>query len=308
MPSRSSSLRRARPLLGTLVEIGARGAPQVLQAAVDQAFAAIARVHELMSFHDPASDVSRLNREALRRPVAVDDHTVRVLEQARRIAATSDGAFDITVAGRLVQWGYLPGPLPSVAAARHGYRSIELLPHGQVRFHEPVLIDLGGIAKGYAVDAACRALESQGVTDYVVNAGGDLRVGAVPVAIEVRHPAEPAITAPLVTLVSGALATSARYFAVTDPGEGARHPIVAPATGAPARYSGSISVRASECMTADALTKVVAVLGAGAAPALERWCADAVLLSDGGDWRRLCDCSPDAASRAVPRHAVAAHG
>lgn len=221
MPSPSSSLRRARPLLGTLVEISARGAPDVLPRAVEQAFAAIARVHELMSYQVPASDVSRLNREARHRPVAVDPHTRRVLEHAQRIAAASGGAFDVTVAPRLVHWGYLPGPLPSSPSPRLGYRAIELLPRGRVRFRAPLLIDLGGIAKGYAVDEACRVLEDAGLSDYVVNAGGDLRVGAALVAVELRHPAEPRTTLPLATLRNTAIATSAPYFAAEGRAAGA---------------------------------------------------------------------------------------
>lgn len=306
MPSPSSSLRRARPLLGTLVEIGAHGAPSVLPAAVEQAFAAIARIHALMSFQDPASDVSRLNREAYHRPVTIDGHTARVLEHAQRVAAASDGAFDITVAPRLVQWGYLPGTLPSLPTPRHGFRSIEMLARGQVRYYEPLLIDLGGIAKGYAVDVACRVLEGCGVTDYIVNAGGDLRIGAAPVAVDVRHPAEPTTTVPLATLRGAALATSARYFAGRAGHDGGVHPIVAPATAGAAAYSGSITVRAADCMTADALTKVVAVLGAASAPVLQRWGAEAALLSDTGEWRCLPARRLEPGARAAHRHAAAA--
>ena len=202
----------------------------------------------------------------------------------------SDGAFDITVAPRLVQWGYLPERgqlLPEVK--QNGYRAIELLAGPRVRFGEPLLIDLGGIAKGYAVDLACDALEQCGVVDYVVNAGGDLRVGDAPTTVHVRHPRQPATTLALGVIQDSAIATSARYFAGKEEREGLVHPIVAPAMAAPAGYSGSISVRASDCMTADALTKVVAVLGTNAAPVLRRFGAEAVLLLESGKWRRLSD-------------------
>jgi thiamine biosynthesis lipoprotein len=288
MPLPSSNLRRARPLLGTLVEIGARGDPAVLPAAVEGAFAAIERVHRLMSFHDPASDVSRLNGEAHLRPVAVDQRTWAVLAHAQRIAAASDGAFDVTVAPPLVRWGYLPEsrqPLPTVRP--NGYRSIELLAASRVRFRAPLLIDLGGIAKGYAVDLACEALEACGVTDYVVNAGGDLRVGATPTLVEVRHPGQPATTLALGTIRRAAIATSGRYYAGRTRHEGAVHPIVVPATAGCARYSGSISVRATDCATADALTKVVAILGNRSGPVLGRFGAEAALLASSGAWRAL---------------------
>ena len=284
----SSSLRRARPLLGTFVEIRVGGNPRFLSTAVDHAFAAIARVQQLMSFHDPTSDVSRLNREAYRRPVKIDPQTWAVLDHARRISEASNGAFDITVAPRLVQWGYLPEsilPLPGLKA--NGYRAVELLMEHHARFCESTLIDLGGIAKGYAVDVACVTLERFGVFDYVVNAGGDLRVGNTPTTIHVRHPRQPMATLSLGTVRSEAVATSATYFARKRGQDGEVHPIVAPITTAPAQFRGSISVRAADCMTADALTKVVAVLGTSAAPTLQRLGVEAFLLSEAGAWRRL---------------------
>jgi thiamine biosynthesis lipoprotein len=290
MPSLSSSLRRARPLLGTFVEIRVDGNPRILSAAVDEAFAAIARVHQLMSFHDPESDVSRLNQEAYRQPVKIDPQTWVVLDRARCISEASNGAFDITVAPRLVQWGYLPESiLPLPALKPNGYRAIELLMEHHVRFCEPTLIDLGGIAKGYAVDVACVALERWGVYDYVVNAGGDLRVGGTATPIHVRHPRQPMTTLVLGIIQGAAIATSATYFARKSTHHDEVHPIVAPTTIAPAQFRGSISVRAPDCMTADALTKVVAVLGSSAAPTLQRLGAEAFLLSEAGEWRRLPD-------------------
>jgi len=290
----SSSLRRARPLLGTLVDIRADGSPRVLASAMDHAFEAIQRVHELMSFHEPESDVSRLNRQAHCQPVKIDLQTWTVLNRAQYISETSEGAFDITVAPRLVRWGYLPESIPSLPTSKpNGYRTIELLTKHRVRFGEPTLIDLGGIAKGYAVDVACKALERSGVYDYVVNAGGDLRVGGSAAPIHVRHPRQPMTTLFLGAIQSAAIATSATYFARKCDRDDEVHPIVAPTTSAPAPYQGSISVRAADCMTADALTKVVAVLGHGAIPVLRRLGAEAFLLSEMGEWQ----CLPDGVQR-----------
>jgi thiamine biosynthesis lipoprotein ApbE len=109
MKSHCVELRRARPLLGTIVDIQTR-APNDFTAmrAIEDAFDAVERVHRLMSFHDPASDVSRLNREAHQHSVKVDDWTWTVLLSAHEFADESNGAFDITVGRLLTSWNLLP--------------------------------------------------------------------------------------------------------------------------------------------------------------------------------------------------------
>jgi FAD:protein FMN transferase len=288
MTLHSNSLRRARPLLGTLVEVSVAGDPRLLPTAVEAAFKAIDRVHRLMSFHSPDSDVSRLNRHARRRVVTVDPQTWRVLAHARTISEASHGVFDVTIAPRLVESGHLPHCAAShCTAVQGGYRRIELQPEGGVRFLEPALIDLGGIAKGYAVDCACAALELHGVSDYVVNAGGDLRVGRTPEIVHVRHPRRPTAIIPLASVEQAAVATSGIYFSSQHQMGALIHSIITPVTGQSARTCDSVSVIAPDCMTADALTKVVAVLADQAFPILAHFGAEACLLSKGGRWRHL---------------------
>src|SRR6266702_510663 len=152
----SDKVRRARPLLGTLVEIEVAGiAKSKMDAAIDAAFEAVAQVHRLMSFHDDDSDVSRLNREAGLRPVKVHAWTFRVLEAAVEMQRRSNGIFDIAVAPALQSMGLLPRLKgdPLVARQTQQFDAIELLEAQTVRFEHPdVRIDLGGIAKGFAVD------------------------------------------------------------------------------------------------------------------------------------------------------------
>ena len=106
--SSSAEIRRARPLLGTLVEVRAT-APTAAQAkrALHAAFAAVVRVQELMSFHDPASDLSRLNRAAARQAVRVHAWTHLVLRRAQKLHAATGGLFDIATAPALVRGGWL---------------------------------------------------------------------------------------------------------------------------------------------------------------------------------------------------------
>ena len=96
-------------MLGTFVEIQAFEANFAkLERAVEAAFLGIAHVHRLMSFHDPESDVSRMNRDAFYRPVRVHPWTWRVLKSAQEFSRDSDGIFDVTMARQLVKWNYLP--------------------------------------------------------------------------------------------------------------------------------------------------------------------------------------------------------
>ncbi len=253
-----TEIRRARPLLGTVVEIGlsAPGPEGPLHAAIDAAFAAIERVQALMSYHDPGSELSRLNREAAHGARQVDAHTYRVLQSALRLARLSGGAFDPCVAPRLESWGYLP-PASGRADAAAGWRDVELAAGRHVRFLRPLRLDLGGIAKGYAVDLAVQTLRMRQNADIIVNAGGDLRVaGPHAQTIQLRHPCMPGAAAHPITLHNAALATSGAYFSRRFSEGRAVSALVNPRSAEPYVGDRSITVRAADCMTADALTKV----------------------------------------------------
>src|SRR3954467_13242669 len=126
-------VRRCRPLLGTFVEIVAFGTEAGdLEHAAGSASLAIAQVHRLMSFHEPESDVSRMNRDAWHKAVRIHPWTWRVLKSAQEFARTSDGIFDVTIAGRLVKWDYLPRCGPR--SGRGSSRDIILEALNHVRF------------------------------------------------------------------------------------------------------------------------------------------------------------------------------
>jgi thiamine biosynthesis lipoprotein len=284
-------VRRARPLLGTRVEIRAAGAMPLerLHAAVDAAFAAVQAVHRLMCYHDPASELSRLNREALHGAQSVDPHTYRVLAAALRFARLGDGCFDPCIAPTLERFGYLPCAAgrelaADAAATPAGWRDIELTADRRVRFHRPLRMDLGGIAKGYAVDRAVRELEAAGVDDIVVNAGGDLRVAGERVhEVQLRHPAAPGDMGHALELKDAALATSAAYFSGKRLAARQVSALIDPRSGEPQVAVHSVSVRACDCMTADALTKVLMFAPAALAEqALAACDAQALVLMPGG--------------------------
>ena len=245
-------LRRAKPLLGTLVEVAVSAATVELEwRAAIAAFQAVADVHRLMSFHEPDSDVTRLNRYAHTRAVEVDPRTYAVLRRARDLGRASNGRFDCAVGGRMLALGALPRTIGVGGHEAATWRDVTLLPDSQIRFRRALALDLGGIAKGFAVDQAVEALARCGAEAACVNAGGDLRAfGARAWPIAIRRPDGCGELVPLATLRNRALATSADTFA---PG-GA---IVDPATGFFRTSPKSVSILAPTCMDADALTKVV---------------------------------------------------
>ena len=289
----SNRVRRARPSLGTFVEITARGDSEVkLHRAIDRAFAAVARVDRQMSFHNAASDISRINCEAFQRKVTVDPWTWRVLRAAQKLSHESDGLFDITVARKLMQWSYLPRRYQNVSEGN--WRDIVLEKNCTVRFRQRVIIDLGGIAKGFAVDRAVEALKRAGVPSGVVNAGGDLRVfGLKSELVHLRCPDEPMEVAGAINLCDRALATSAVYFAQRRCGGAVVSPLLDGRTCRSSRKLISVSVAASACMIADALTKIVFILREKSRPLLARYHADALLLERDGAplwmFRSSCD-------------------
>ncbi|HEU0210427.1 MAG TPA: FAD:protein FMN transferase [Candidatus Udaeobacter sp.] len=277
LPS-GTKTRRCRPLLGTLVDIASDGSPEV----VNRAFAAIEEVHQLMSFHDPTSDVARINRDASHQPVKIHSLTWHVLKYAEELSFNSNGVFDITIGRELVKLGYLPEP--NKRSVRGGnWKDIILDNKCEVRFRRPLIIDLGGIAKGFAVDRAVKALKDNGVTSGIVNAGGDLRVfGPSSQLVCVRHPAAPIQMAAGVRLRERAVATSGIYFERRRFRGKYIGPLLDGCTRRASRAFVSATVGAAECMTADALTKIVFALRERAVPLLARYNADALLLEGDG--------------------------
>jgi thiamine biosynthesis lipoprotein len=240
-----------QPLLGTFVEIGAETAAGT-QRAIGAAFAAIAEVHRLMSFQAEDSDLSRLNR-AGGAPVELDPLTIRVLRLARALTRTSGGRFNCTVGGALERLGALPSPGGTAELASGDADDIEILDRRTARLCRPIHVTLDGIAKGFAVDRAVRALGAHGVASGWVNAGGDLRVvGGVPSRLIVRE----SDGCRAIGRIADCAVASSGVAASPNPSFPAR--IVA-AAGSPAKM-GSWTVLARRCWRADALTKVAALL------------------------------------------------
>jgi len=279
---------RAQVWLGTLVEI-ALPAAEATDARFAAAFAAIAHVHRKMSAHHPASDVARIARSAHRRAVHVDPDTYAVLELAQTLARETGDAFDVTVAPVLVRSGLLPARAAGRGARCGRMHALRLKRGLRVGADAPLALDLGGIAKGYAVDRAVAALRAAGAPSGLVNAGGDLVAFGSEnwMPIRVRHPRNPGLALRLFEVKDAAVATSADYF---------RHPrnVLVARTGRARPFPGSITVIAPTCMLADALTKIVALEPARATAILARYGAQAFRLvagEDGLGGRTTCTAS-----------------
>jgi thiamine biosynthesis lipoprotein len=232
------------------VEIGVVAGPDASRA-IGAAFAAISDVHRLLSFQDPASDLSCLNR-AGGRPVRLQRITVSVLRLARAVMRVSGGLFDCTVGGVLERLGALPAPGEIAALERGRADDIVVLDSRHARLRRPVHITLDGIAKGYAVDRAVCALEASGAASGWVNAGGDLRVfGRVSLPLAIRAGGA---YRTIGRIANRAVATSA---ASARP-DGSYPGRIVTVRGAPAA-AGTWTVASSRAWRADALTKVAAL-------------------------------------------------
>jgi thiamine biosynthesis lipoprotein len=288
MPLRSDQpLDRAQPLFGALARVRACGCPHA--AAMEATSAALAVMREVerrMSFHDEASELSALNRLASRRPVAVSAWTLSVIIEALDIARSSAGDFDPTVAPLAVRAGRLPWPRGAGAPDPNAdWRDVEVdRARGTVSFRRPLWLDLGGVAKGWAVDAAARAMQRHGVVQGLVDAGGDLRAFGPQAELVFLDHGHTARERTAVRLADRSLASSGgeregALAAGFDPHRRRR---------VRGRF---VSVMASRCVVADALTKVVLVRGRSAGRLLARYGAAAAIYSPREGWS-TCGAAP----------------
>lgn len=253
-------LRRAKPLLGTIVRLEVdTDDVQAFERASRRAFDRVTAIHGAMSFHESQSDVRRLARTRRGDVVRIGADTAAVLRSALDMEIHSRGLFNVCrAATALVRRGVLPAPTEAFECdAGCLADAIEFLEDDVVCVQRTPWIDLGGIAKGYAVDVAVQALCSEGMCSGCVDAGGDLRVfGHRNAEVHVRHPRQPAQAIPVAEISDFACATSA--CRCDGPSNDSAHLVGrSRRRDEPARDAVSVSVFAPTCLAADALTKVV---------------------------------------------------
>jgi thiamine biosynthesis lipoprotein len=260
--------------MGTVIEITLIGDDEgAANKAVLQAFQEIKRIETLMSPWLDSSDVIRINRSAGEGWVKVSPETMEVIKKAQEISKLSEGSFDITVGPLTQLWRMAreKGIPPSTKDVKEkldlvNFRDVSINREGKVFLKKKgMAIDLGGIAKGYAVDRAFELLRSLGYKNLIVNAGGDLRVGGTkkdqPWSIGIQDPRVSQKIMAKLLVSDTAVATSGDYEKFFIHQDKRYHHIFNPRTGFPTEGCQSVTVVCKDGITADALATAVFVLG-----------------------------------------------
>jgi FAD:protein FMN transferase len=295
-PAAGGWMARDEAIMGTAirVELWAERRSEG-EAAIEAVLAEMHRIDRTYSPHKPESELSRLNRGAAGAPFACSEEMFGLLARALAFAELSDGAFDISYAavGRL--YDYRRGVAPDearLAAARAlvGWRGIALdFGSRSVRFErDGMCIDLGGFAKGHAVDCAVQRLRERGIRHAYVSAGGDSRVlgdrRGRPWSVAVRHPRAADQIVALLPLEDVAVSTSGDYERYFERGGVRHHHLLDPATGRSPAHVHSVTIVAEDGLTSEALSKTVFVLGVERGLAIVEQVpgADAVVVDSAG--------------------------
>ena len=242
---------------------------------VERVLAEYRRIDAAMSTYRPDSEISRVNASGSEGPVAASAELLGIVEQALRIAEASGGAFDISYESVGYLYDFRARQRPDAAALAAAidavdYRAIDVdRAAGTIAFAKPGMrINLGGIAKGYAVERAASILRDAGVVHALLNAGGDTRVigdrRGQPWIVGIRHPRLEGEVATRLPIVDEAISTSGDYERFFEEDGRRYHHIINPATGEPTETVISATVIGPDAVLTDALATTVFVLGADA--------------------------------------------
>jgi len=274
-PTASSAgwFRREEAIMGTAISVelwadDRTGGESAMAAVMEE----MHRIDRAMSPHKPDSELSIINRDAALGPVPISAEMARLISRSLDFSQLSGGAFDITYAAVGCLYDYRNRIKPTeaqIAAARAcvGYRNLHLdMKARTVRFARPGMrIDLGGFAKGHAVDNAATILRHRGIKHAIVSAGGDSRVigdrRGRPWTIGVRDPRRAGEMSAVLPLVDTSISTSGDYERFFDEGGVRFHHVIDPASGRSPAAVHSVTILADDGLTTEALSKSVFVLG-----------------------------------------------
>ena len=270
-------------LMDTVVEIKVHHKRKAeVEEAINSSMEEMRRVEQKMSCFFPGSEVSRINKEAFlgRRKtsllaedwIPVSDELFSLLEESVLLSKLTKGCFDITISPLWKIWKFKGEDLevPSKGEIERvlklvAYKNM-ILQNRKISFAKKGMgIDLGGIAKGYAVDAAVRVLKKKNIKSAMVNAGGDMyvlgRKQGKPWRIGIRHPRREGEILGTIEVEDKAIVTSGDYERFFFSGGKRYHHIINPKTGYPADECQSVTIVAKETTFADGLATGIFVLG-----------------------------------------------
>ena len=264
---------RHEAIMGTAVDVelwsdDAAKANEALAAVI----AEMHHIDDTMSPFKPESELSRINREAAKHPVPISREMYDILARSIEFSKLSDGAFDVTFSSVGYLYDYRQHIKPTdeqiaKALPAISYRHIKLDPVKRtVRYdRDGVRIDLGGIAKGWAVDRGIEILKARGITNAMVMAGGDSRLlgdrRGRPWSVGIRNPFKEGEVIAVLPLQDTAISTSGDYERYFDEGGVRYHHIINPKTGKSANGVHSVTVLAADATTTEGLTKSIFVKG-----------------------------------------------
>lgn len=263
--------RQHRDIMGTRISVELwHPNTLVTDRCSKQIFAEMNRIDAVMSPYRSDSEISNINNNAAVVAVEISDEMQWLLDQSVNFSNLSRGAFDITYASIGNHYDYRKSIRPSELVVARTMPAIDykhlVLENKRLKFaHAGVKIDLGGIAKGYAVDRAIGIVKACQIKQALISAGGDSRIlgdkQGRPWIIGIQHPRNPDETALLLPLSDTAISTSGDYqrFFIED-GERIHH-IINPQTGRSASGILSATVIGPDAMTTDALSTTIFVLG-----------------------------------------------
>ncbi|WP_371742286.1 FAD:protein FMN transferase [Aestuariibacter sp. A3R04] len=260
-----------------------RGQIDGLQEAIDER---LVHINKLMSTYDPTSELSRFNQRRYTTPYTLSDETAKVVKEAIRLGKLSNGVLDVTVGPLVNMWGFGPNKRPEkvpsaeqIADVRKyvGLDKLTLNGNALSKTHPMLYVDLSTIAKGYGVDQVADIMESRGISNYLVEIGGEMRVKgergngeAWLIAIEKPVTTERAVQK-IVSIGTNAIATSGDYRNYYEV-DGKRYShLIDPRTGQPITHNlVSVTVVHPSSMTADGLATAFNVMGWDEAIALAK--------------------------------------
>jgi FAD:protein FMN transferase len=266
-------LAREQAIMGTAIRVELWSEDRANgEAAIAAVMQEMHRIDAAMSPFKPDSELSRINREAAQRPVSLTQEMFTLIQRSLAFSRMSDGAFDITFASVGQLYDYRERVKPSdaqLAAARSaiGYQNLVLDPQAcTVQFaHAGMRIDLGGFAKGYAVDNGAALLRRHGIAHGIVTAGGDTHIvgdrRGRPWAIGIRDPRRAGEVVAMLPLEDTALSTSGDYERFFESDGERFHHVIDPKTGKSPAHVQSVTVIAPDGLTTEAFSKCVFVMG-----------------------------------------------